>query len=822
MNTSSFNSRIFSTLPPQKLKASAKNEEWGRQSVEAICAMGNMRNANGRTTSQEKQIKYDLVSSIINNDDFSYVLNPYGVTDTKIQNQPARLRDMNIIVNKINTLKGEELSRPFDFMIIGTGGEVLNEKDKQKNEMLRNAAYQKVAMELGISLEPQVDPKTGQPLPPPNFPEIDKYADYSISDIREEWANIILEDIMLSENVRFKFNEGWEHGLIAAEEVYYVGIVNGKAALRCCNPLYCEFNRNPNNPIIEESDWFREDRWLTKGQILDEFGHEMTEEQVEQLDNGQFAANISTNQMYPGYAYSNDDISRYETGYNRTSRYNSNHYLVTHVAWKSMKRIGTLFYKDEQGVEQQELVTEEFKLTPELKALGMKVEWEWVPEVWQGDKIGNNFYANVKPSPNQLRDEDDVHKVFLPYIGRIYNSTNTKQTSFVDLIKPHQYLYNIVWFKLEAELAKAKGKKMVMDIAQIPKSQGFDLERWMYMFDNVGLALINSFEEGSGKFTGQTSNFNQYQAIDMSLSQAVGQYISILTKIEQLVDKLVGVTPQREGNISAGETATATNAAIQNSVNITEPWFYVHNEIKKNVLTHLLNIAKLVYPSSKKINYITNDFQRVSATIDMDKFNDSCYGIYVTNSTFEHQTFAKLENLANQALSSGVATFSDVIQMYKAKSIAQLSKLIEKSEKEKQARESEQQQIQQQMQEQQLQAVAEEKEKDREFTREENQLNREERVHEAVIKAMGFDADIQSNQMNDALNYGSQVLKEMESKNKIVDAERKHSLEQRKLDTQIQDSEKDRELKREELRSKERIEHLKSKTALANKVVGQK
>ena len=76
--------------------------------------------------------------------------------------------------------------------------------------------------------------------------------------------------------------------------------------------------------------------------------------------------------------------------------------------------------------------------------------------------------------------------------------------------------------------------------------------------------------------------------------------------------------------------------------------------------------------------------------------------------------------------------------------------------------------------------------------------------------------------MNDAINYGGQVLKEMESKNKIVDAERKHSLEQRKLDTQIQDSEKDRELKREELRSKERIEQLKARTSLKNKTSGER
>ena len=817
-----FKSMVFSTLPPQKISEKEKDQQWKEQCVDAVCSMGNMRNPNGRTTTQEKQIKYDIVNSIINQNDFNYVLNPYGIKDKNIQNTPAKLRDINIIANKINTLKGEELNRPFDFNVIGINGEILTEKDRKKNEQLRQMAYMKLAQELGISLEPQVDPNTGQEIPPPTFPNIDKYAGYSEQDEREEWGNIILQDLIYSLNVPFRFNEGWEHGLIVAEEYYYVGIVNKKPVLRACNPLYCEFNRNPNNPNIEDGDWFREDRWLTKGQILDEFGEVLTDDQVEKLDNGQFGSNFSSNQMFPGYAYSQTDINKYESGFNRTSRFNSNHYLVTHVCWKSMKKIGFLSFTDELGEPQEGIVDENFKLTPDLKKAGYTIDWRWIPEVWHGTKIGTDFYANIEPVPNQIRSMDDPYSVKLPYIGRIYNSTNTKQTSLVDLIKPHQYLYNIVWYRLENELAKAKGKKMVMDIAQIPKSQGIDLEKWMYFFDNIGLALINSFEEGTGKFQGQVSNFNQFSNIDMGLSQAVGQYIGILTKIEQLVDKIVGITPQREGNVHQSETATATQAAIVNSTNITEPWFYIHNEIKKNVLTHLLECAKLAYPKLKKINYIANDFQRIYAEIDMDKFCDSDYAVYVTNSTNEHKIFNKLEGLAQQAMASGVATFSNIVDMFKAKSTSELSRLIKTSEREKQERDQQQLETQKQMQTEQLQAAAEEKQKERDFVAEQAELDREAKIHEAVIKGMGFDQDTQGNQMNDAINYGAQVLKEMEANNKQRNEENKHTLEQRKLGIEEKRLNQEKELKHKELQSKERIEQLKARTALKNKTSGEK
>ena len=126
------------------------------------------------------------------------------------------------------------------------------------------------------------------------------------------------------------------------------------------------------------------------------------------------------------------------------------------------------------------------------------------------------------------------------------------------------------------------------------------------------------------------------------------------------------------------------------------------------------------------------------------------------------------------------------------------------------------------MQSEQIQAAAQEKQKEREFEAEQKELDREARIHEAVIKGMGFDQDIQGNQMTDAINYGSQVLKEMEATNKQRNEENKHSLEQRKVGLDEKRLAQEKELKNKEIASKERIEKLKAATSLRNKVSGEK
>ena len=57
---------------------------------------------------------------------------------------------------------------------------------------------------------------------------------------------------------------------------------------------------------------------------------------------------------------------------------------VAHATWKSLTKIGTLFYIDDNGEMQQEFVSEYYKLNPDYD---LKIEWEWIHNVEEGYKI---------------------------------------------------------------------------------------------------------------------------------------------------------------------------------------------------------------------------------------------------------------------------------------------------------------------------------------------------------------------------------------------------------------------------------------------------
>lgn len=790
-------------MPAQKVSSSKKKtEKWQHGSVDGVIAKGNSH--YGRSTRENKQRNYNAVNSIFEEDDYSHVLDPYGQGCDKIGNNPAKLRDINLIVSKVNFLKGEEMRNPFNHAVIAVNGEAVSAKEEQRKKMLSDVATGIIAKELGVSLEPEIDPETGEPIPV-TFSQVEKYMRMSHIDVREKSGNHLLNYLTHQEHLKRKFNEGFEHAIVSAEEIYYIGVHANEPKLRVVNPLNCEFDRNPDNPLIEDGDWFRENRWMTAGQIIDEFGEYLTDAEIDRIEKDTFHNNTNTDNVI-GFAYEPKD-------YEHQSQYDN--YSVIHVVWTSFLRLGILTIPSPDDAEPEVvLVDDGYKLTQEQKAMGYELEWRWVKDIWHGTRIGQDIYVNIEPVPNQRRSMDNLSEAKLPYVGRVYNATNSIPTSFVDLIVPMQQTYNVVWYRLMDELAKAKGKKFVMDYSQIPKSEGIDVDRWMYMFDTMGIAMVNSFEEGREKFQGQTSNFNQYAAVDMTLSQSIGQYIGILSKIEQSIDRMAGISPQREGQTSQYETSTGVEQAISQSSIVTEPWFRLHDDVKTQVLTHLLEIAKLAYPKGKKIHYITGDLERVSMDLNMEKFSDSEYGVFVSDSAEERSNFAKLEALVQPAISSGLISYSDAISTFKTKSFAQLAHIIKESEMAKQERDSQAAQQEQVMQQERLAAEKLEKDTERAHESNENQLDRENAIRVAALKTTGFDTDTQDNDQLD-------VLKAAELQLKASDISAKMTTEQSKLLHSSGESELDRNLKKEEIASKERIEKLKAETALKNKVVGE-
>lgn len=670
----------WSSLPPQRVSESVKHTDgWKRSNVDAIINMSQSGSETGRSSRYNKQINYDILNSRFKQSDFSHVLNPHGISDTRFVGSATKMQNYNIIRRAFETLKGEEMKLGMEYRAVAVNGEATLEKNAERQKAIIEAM--KARIEAVVNED--IDPETGEP----NAPDPEQVA----NSFRTEYAhpteiatNKLLKYIVKKDNLQMKFSRGWEHALTSAEELYYGGIVNGHPSIRVCNPLNVSFDKESDNPFIQHGDWAIEERWMPKGAVIDLHGDSLSDEDVRRLDEGELGGTFAgAGNTYPGFGYDFNGGTALESGFSN----NTSHVYVAHCAWRSWRKLGKLSYVDPRtGQVESTTVDDRFKMTKELKEIGAVVAWYWDTEIWEGVRIGADVYVDIQPLENQTGN--------LPYIGYMYNNVNSSATSLVDMVKPHQYTYIIVWYRLEQELAKAKGKKFVMDIAQLPKSKGWTVDQWMYYFDNQGVAWVNSLEEGRKGDPSTISKFNQFQAIDMTLSQSVQQYMVILQKLEDMVEAITGVSPQRAGNIGASETATGAQRAIIQSTNNTKPLFFYHDLTREAVLQELVELCKVAYADGVNIEHALDEKTVETIRVDAGLLTGTDMGVFLSNSIEDAENIEKLERYLDAAIQYDKATLTDVVSILGTKSMSEIKDTIVAGERAKIQRDQETQEAQ--------------------------------------------------------------------------------------------------------------------------------
>ena len=94
----------------------------------------------------------------------------------------------------------------------------------------------------------------------------------------------------------------------------------------------------------------------------------------------------------------------------------------------------------------------------------ISVEPDWIVEVWEGYRAGDDLYFGIQPIEYQHVSIDNPNSQKLPYCGAVYSATNSKPRSLVSILKPLQYMYIVLWYRLELAIARDKGKIITVDI----------------------------------------------------------------------------------------------------------------------------------------------------------------------------------------------------------------------------------------------------------------------------------------------------------------------------------------------------------------------
>jgi hypothetical protein len=680
------------TFPIQKLPLSKKNTEWKEASVDAVISRDS---GSGYASTQWKTnmyTAYGLYNSEYSEDDLKYVTNPFKVED----GFPAKTQDFNIIRPKIDLLIGEESKRPFNIKVIQTNDKAVTQLQEEKKSLL----LQYVMGQLGIGGE--VD-ENGQPLTPP---EIEKYMSYTYKTIAEETAYHALNYLKEKLNLKNEFIKGWRDGLIGGREIYYVGMVNNEPTLERVNPMDCDFDKDPDLEFIEDGDWFVHRMKMSTSTIYDRFFDIMDESDLDRLleySDGNYAKGKASDVNYPSIMYK-ESFSR---KFFDTDETDASLVTVWHAIWRSYKKIGFLTTTDpETGEEETVIVDETYKTPGENEVL----EIDWIPEVWEGYRIADDIYIGIGPVEYQHTSVDNPSSRKLPYCGVVYSNTNARSKSLVMLMKPLQYMYIILWYRLELTLARDKGKVLTMDITQIPKGLGIDLNQWMHYISALGVNFVNPYDEGwdiPGREGGKPSPFNQITAVDLTQGTVMAEYMNLMGKIEEMIGEISGVTKQRQGAIEQRELVGNVERSVIQSSHITEPMFWNHNLAKKNSLSMLLDVAKYAWGTqdSKKLHYIFNDTARMFMEIDKD-FPYADLDVFLTDSTEESRNIESLRTLLQPAMQNG-ATLLEAAEIISADNFTIIKKKLAEIDKKREEMMAAQQQAEQQQAQMEMQMETE-------------------------------------------------------------------------------------------------------------------
>jgi hypothetical protein len=804
-----------------KTEKEKKDESWIKNTMDYFANKAYAEYIKNRDTFVKN---YDLVKGILRMEDFYQEPEVKSFTDmlTADLALPAYVKHYSIITTPINELVGEITKRPDTYRVKAFDDDSKAEELEFKTELLQEyviqSARKQILEKAAIAGEEIEDEQLQQLTMDEVKDELDSY-----TSVAEKWANHILTCQKAEFNLKEKSEDAFRDMLISAREFYHVYEDNSKLGfnVEVANPKNVWFLTTPDRKYISDPTGRAQGAYaagmvnvMELSEIIETFP-DLTKDEIDHLrsslqDYGLINVRdsnlgnpevtpgidsvtydtydplvLQTRMMIEGEMKENNDGLQDFLGLTSNVSSFGYKYVVVRAYWISKKKIGKLIYIDEMGNEQSTLVDENYKsgTIPTQQSL----DWGWINQWYQGVKIGPDIY-HIKP-----------YKLlsYCPVIGITHEVKNTEAKSLVDLMKPFQVIYNVCMNQLYKLLEKEVGKVYLTSIRHVPIPKDGDaqdaLDIWEMEARNRGVVFIDDSPENLKS----PSSFNQHREIDLTRTQEIQSRYTLAQQIKAECWELVGMSKQRMGSISASESATGTNAAIQQSYSQTEPLFVAHEYVMGQLYQAIIDAALFVESTKPQSTLSYVNSEGTSAFVQVNgsdlKFRD--LKVFLTNRPEDTQMFNELRQLAQPLMQNGGSLY-DVIELYSTKSMREMKKTFKdlrdkQDQMQQQAAQQKQQEIEQQGQIAQAQIAQAQQLNDTKIANDnyQNELDRISKKEIALIQALGRNenatADLDNSGVADALEItrmtGEQNKAEKDYQSKMADINSKNILAAQKL-----------------------------------------
>lgn len=668
--------------------------------------------------------------------------------------------------------------------------------------------------------------------------QIESWINRKYRHVAEIWGATELEDQKERYNLYDVRRTEFRDMLITGRRFRHLFLKANSFGVESWNPINTFYHKSPEVKFIQDGDYVGQIHILSISAIIDRYGYLMTKEQLESLQSdyaqtymqsalakntmdgkkvdylsplgipyatrmpsldrwvNEFAPQVKD---YPAtnWFLTEANLDAINGGGNFTNAINGM-FQVTEAYWKSYKKIGKLYWLNpETKTPEKILIDENFVIPKYIREINdgtidyqdedelNTITWTWINEIWRGIKISNAgthsnlkkpIYLDVKRHDIQLKGETLIYEPKLPVGGQVINNRNTVSASLVDLLKPYQFLYNVLMNQVYQFLEKEIMPFILMDINLLTNDKDWggknNLEKWIGVAKSLGVVPADTSPANT---QGANSGGQLPKIIDLDMSNRIMTRLNAAQAIKQLALEVVGIAPQRLGDVKASETATGINQATARSYTQTSSWFTEFFACEREILKMQLSVAQTLQAKDKDILASTTKSDMSNTFL---KFNDEDFAlydlhIYVSNSQEELRKLDMVRRLGieNNTL---MTKMSDRIKMATSNSVPEIVETILNTEREmleqqQQAQQLKQQELEQQQQQFELQQA---KQEEQFYAKLKNDLDKE------YIRASGMNEnlseDSNSNTVPDVLEQLKFISNENTTNTKL-------SLEQQKL-----------------------------------------
>lgn len=624
---------------------------------------------------------YNYYHCIRDAEQFRHIEDNYGI------GVPTSIGFNPLVKKHIDVLVGEYLELDPDLQVTckdpETVSNILRDKklkiDYELYEYLRKYLQNQMINIIMGSQEPVNDPFVEK--------ELERIKDNIdstfVSDYEIAAQNILAyiknsRDIDLKNKMRELFTD-----LLICGICYYRTKPSGSGdniVLEILNPLDTFIERNRKEFYLNKSRRAVVRRWMTREDILSEFGEELNAEARKKLED-----NVGKGERNYNTVYVRAPQSLEADGEGYTAVRN-----VPSPGILGGLEVTPVFSWNDTGMYN-------YNNNPVLPVY--ECEWlEWDHEMLirhEGVQIGEDIYITRGESKTVVRSRSNPKECTLSINGMFFSDKNGMPFSMMLSTMDLQDKFDLLCFYRDNLIASSGTVGDWIDLAHLPEALGVELperlEKWI-AYKKTGVALFDSSQEGANILN---TTFNGYD--DTLKAQSIQAIQIAIDAIEQNVANTTGVFPEKLGQIQERDAVSNVKVGLRYSTLLTKQYFHAMDLMYKEANYDLLNLAKIVFPNGMSGTIILGERLNKVFQALPQHYTMTDYDIHIQDSTETMQMRQEVKALTTELIKSGQADVDIAIKITTAKNMTQLKRDIEHAIAAKKAENNMIQQLQQQV-----------------------------------------------------------------------------------------------------------------------------